>query len=199
MEQKIQELTSKIYDEGVKKGEEEASRIVDEGKQKAEQIVKDAEKKAEEIVDRAKKEAAEVKKTNESEMKLAGQKAYKSIQQKITDMITASAVEKGLSGSMTPEILKEYIKTLLASWSPESGAEVVLPEKEKSELEKKFVSEISSELQGKVKVSFSDDIKGGFQIGPEGETYKITFAEEDFRELFTKYLRPKTRSFLFGE
>ena len=51
--EKIQELTEKLYREGVEKGKEEAQRIVEEGKQQAAQIVADARRQAEALIQQA--------------------------------------------------------------------------------------------------------------------------------------------------
>lgn len=42
MENKIQELTDKIYREGVEKGDEEAQRLVSEAQAQAEKLIEDA-------------------------------------------------------------------------------------------------------------------------------------------------------------
>ena len=42
MENKIQELTDKIYREGVEKGNEEAQRLVSEAQAQAEKLIEDA-------------------------------------------------------------------------------------------------------------------------------------------------------------
>ena len=47
--EKIQELTEKIYREGVEKGQQEADRIVAEAKAQAEKIVAEAKEQAENI------------------------------------------------------------------------------------------------------------------------------------------------------
>ncbi len=57
--EKIQELTEKIYREGVEKGQAEADRIVAEAKQKAEQIVAEAREQAKAIEAQAQKKASE--------------------------------------------------------------------------------------------------------------------------------------------
>ena len=44
MENKIQELTDKIYREGVEKGNEEARKIIAEAQEKANKIIEDAHK-----------------------------------------------------------------------------------------------------------------------------------------------------------
>lgn len=45
MENKIQELTDKIYREGVEKGNEEAQRLVNEAHQEAQKVLEEAQKK----------------------------------------------------------------------------------------------------------------------------------------------------------
>ena len=50
MENKIQELTDKIYREGVEKGNEEARKLVLEAQTEAKKIVDEAHKEAEQIL-----------------------------------------------------------------------------------------------------------------------------------------------------
>ena len=49
-----------------------------------------------------------------------------------------------------------------------------------------------------VTVTFSRQIAGGFKIGPAGGSYRISFADGDFENILTQYLRPATRKLLFG-
>ena len=65
MDTKIQELTDKIYKEGVEKGNEEAGRIIAEANAQKDTILKDAEAEAKRIVAAAEKQAAELKKNTE--------------------------------------------------------------------------------------------------------------------------------------
>ena len=60
MENKIQELTDKIYREGVEKGNEEAQRLIDEAQKKAQKLIADAQKEAEGIIANARKSADEL-------------------------------------------------------------------------------------------------------------------------------------------
>ena len=74
MESKIQELTDKLFREGVEKGNEEAQRIVEKANGEAAGIVKNAQKEAEEIVAAAEKKAAELLNNTKKELGLyAGQ------------------------------------------------------------------------------------------------------------------------------
>ena len=57
--EKIQELTDKLYREGVEKGNAEGMRLVEKAKAEADKLVADARKEADEIVDKAHKQAPE--------------------------------------------------------------------------------------------------------------------------------------------
>ena len=50
MENKIQELTDKIYREGVEKGNEEAQKLIVKAQEEAQKIVENAQKEADSIV-----------------------------------------------------------------------------------------------------------------------------------------------------
>jgi V/A-type H+-transporting ATPase subunit E len=50
MENKIQELTDKIYREGVEKGNEEAQKLIAKAQEEAKRIIEDAHKEADSIV-----------------------------------------------------------------------------------------------------------------------------------------------------
>ena len=65
MDTKIQELTDKIYKEGVEKGNEEAGRIIADANAQKQAIVSEAEAEAKRIVAAAQKQAAELKKNTE--------------------------------------------------------------------------------------------------------------------------------------
>ena len=68
--EKIQELTEKLYREGVEKGQAEASRIIEEAKQQASQILAEAREQAQGIEAQAQKKAAELNANTKSELKL---------------------------------------------------------------------------------------------------------------------------------
>ncbi|EJW90940.1 ATP synthase subunit E, partial [gut metagenome] len=74
MENKIQELTDKIYREGVEKGNEEAKILIANAQEEAKKIIDEAHKEAEFIVNSSRKSAEELVENTKSELKLfAGQ------------------------------------------------------------------------------------------------------------------------------
>ena len=90
MENKLQELTKKLYDEGLEKGRAEADRLVGEAKNEAAKIVAEARAQAEEIVKKARDKAEDVEKNTMTEIALAGKQAAAKIKSEIASMIVAS-------------------------------------------------------------------------------------------------------------
>lgn len=204
MQQKIQELTDKIYQEGVQKGEAKAKEIVDDAKKRADKTIADAKKEAERIAEDAKKEAQELRRQTESEIKLAGRQAISGIKQQILDLITAQTINEGVSASLSsPDVVADLVKTIVQNWKtgeqqvPEM--EVLLPDNKREELEKVFKTSVQKAMKEGIDVSFTRGIKGGFQIGPKDSTFKISLTDEDFSAYFKEFLRPKAQAFLFGD
>ena len=92
MENKIQELTEKIYAEGVEKGKAEADRLVCEAKESAAEIVKNAQAEAEAILAAAKKKAEELDANTRSEIKLYGAQAVGALKSEVATVVTDTIV-----------------------------------------------------------------------------------------------------------
>jgi len=204
MEQKIQELTDKIYKEGVEKGEAKAKDIVSEAESKAAAIVKEAKAQAEKLVADARKQADDLKRNAESELKNAGAQAIASIKNRIVNLISAKVIDETAAKTLSdPGALKEFVSAAIHNWKMSGGEvpnlEVLLPAAKQDELQRSFNVGAGQALAAGVTVNFAADVKAGFRIGPADGTYKISLTDEDFKEFFKEYLRPKTRAYLFGE
>ena len=98
MDSKLQELTDKIYTEGVEKGKEEAAKIVEKANAEAKAIVAKAKAEAEKTIAEAEKKAAELDKNTKSELKLFADQAVNALKSEITDLLC----EKIASDSIKP-------------------------------------------------------------------------------------------------
>ena len=96
MENKLQQLTQKLYDEGLEKGRAEADRLVAEAKKEAAKIVAEARAQAEDIVRKAQDKAEDVEKNTMTEISLAGKQAAAKIKSEIAAMIVAKSTAAGV-------------------------------------------------------------------------------------------------------
>ena len=202
MQNKLQELTDKLYNEGLSKGKEEGNALLAKAEARAAEIVAEAEKQAAEIKAKAEKEAADYKVKVTGDLKMAASQSIQATRKDIEDLVvtkmTSAAVEKALGEEA---FVKEIIKSVAEKFNAEEPVDlnIVLPESLKSVLEPFINNELSTMLKGGVNASFSKKISGGFTIGPKDGGYYISLTDETFKELIGEYLRPATRKLLFGE
>ena len=201
MQNKLQELTDKLYNEGLSKGKQEGEEILAKAKVQAEEIIAKAKAEAEAIVTAAKKEADNLKTKVQGDLKMAAGQSIaatkKDIETLVVTKMTAEETSKALTSA---EFVKEVILAVAKGFNTEEPVdlEVILPEKLKAELEPFVAEELAKALKGGVEASFTKKIAGGFTIGPKDGGYFISFTEETFNALISEYLRPATKKILFG-
>lgn len=198
---KLQELTDKLYEEGLSKGKAEGEHILEEARKQAAQIIEEARKQAAEILSQAKKDAEDYKSKVTSDVKMASSQSLQTTKKEIENLIIASIggneVKKQLSSA---EFIKSIIKEVAVKFSAEEASDLslVLPSTLQAELEPFVKNELSSILGKGVEAKYSKKINGGFTIGPKDGGYFISLTDETFNELISEYLRPVTKKLLFG-
>lgn len=197
MNDQLQELLSKVYEEGVAKANAEVERILGKAQSEAEVILSEANAKATALVEAAQKQADELKKNTEGDVKVASNHSLSALKQKITDLVLLKSVDAGSKASFSePAFVQELIKEALTGWKESSGR-LSLAENLESKLDAGFINSLSQLFKGELKVDFSPQIKSGFNISPLDGGFKLSFSDEDFANLFKNYLRPRSAKILF--
>lgn len=198
MDQKLKELTEKLYQEGVAKGNNQAEQIIDEANQKAKQIIADAESKAMAITADAEKKAIELDKNTKSELKLASRQMVSALEQEVTNLVNGQIVSQAVKATIDDQaFIQKLILEAVANWAPKQDLLVVVsPENEKAVAEF-FATKAKKMLDQGVEIQSVNNIKTGFQIGPGDGSYKVSFTSEDFIEFFKAFIRPKVVELLF--
>ena len=201
MQNKLQELTDKLYNEGLSKGKQEGEELLAKAKVQAEETIAKAQAEAAQIVAAAQKQADEIRTKVDSDLKMAANQCIaatkKDIETLVVSKMTDEEVKKALSSA---EYVKGIIKAVAEKFTTDGPVELnlILPENLQKELESFVKSELAKVLNTGVEASFSKKISGGFQIGPKNGGYFVSFTEDTFRQLISEYLRPTTKKILFG-
>ena len=201
MQNKLQELTEKLYAEGLSKGKQEGEEILAKAKVQAEEIVAKAHAEAAAIVAAAKKDAEDLKTKVESDVKMAASQSVAATKKDIETLVVAKMTEAEVKNALTSaDFVKEVVLAVAKGFNTEESVdlEVVLPEALKKDLEGFVAKELANALKSNVEASFSKKIAGGFTIGPKDGGYFISFTDETFNALISEYLRPATKKLLFG-
>ena len=201
MQNKLQELTDKLYAEGLSKGKQEGEEILAKAKVQAEEIVAKAHAEAAAIVAAAKKDAEDLKTKVAGDVKMAASQSVAATKKDIETLVVAKMTEAEVKNALTSaDFVKEVILAVAKGFNTEEPVdlEVVLPETLKKDLEGFVSKELAKVLKGNIEASFSKKIAGGFTIGPKDGSYFISFTDETFNALISEYLRPATKKILFG-
>ena len=201
MSNKLQELTDRLYNEGLSKGKEEGEQLLARARAEADRILEDARKQAADIVSTAEKQAADLKEKTASDLRMASaqclQATKKDIEGLLVGAVSAAPVDQALSD---PAFLKKIIAAVAERFSASESADLalVLPASMQAELEPWLTGELRKALGGDLKAEFSKKVSGGFSIGPKDGSWFVSLTDETFRELIAEYIRPVTRKLLFG-
>ena len=205
MQNKLQELTEKLYNEGLSKGQSDAEDIVNAAKAEAKKIIDSANRQAKNIGENANKLAAETKKNADAEITLASRQVIAQVKQSIEELITTEIISPVAKDAMKDtEFIQSLIQTTVENFNAKNQESndlcILLPESNKNDFDK-FIENATKEKlnSGNLEFKFSKNINSGFQILVKDDGYYISFTEQNFMNLFCEYVRPKTQELLFAE
>ncbi len=196
MENKIQELTDKIYHEGVEKGNKEAQKLIENAQETAKKIVEDARKEADAILATARKSADDMAENTKSELKMFANQAANALKSEIATLVTNKLVDtevKAFTGNK--DFLNAFILALATKWSVSEP--IVISTGDAENLKAYFAKKAKDLLDKGVKIEQVNGIKTLFSISPADGSYKINFGEEEFMNYFKEFLRPQLLEMLF--
>ena len=196
MENKIQELTEKIYAEGVEKGKVEADRLVGEANEKAAAVVAAAKAEAEAIIAAARKEAAELDANTRSEVKLYGAQAVGALKAEVATVVTDTVVKAAVKDALAGDSMKALLVKIAERWSADEA--LVISTSEADELKAFFAKNAKALLDKGVEIKQVNGLKTSFSIAPADGSYKVNFGEGEFEAFFKSFLRPQMVELLFA-
>lgn len=192
----LQELTDKIYAEGVEKGQNEASAIIAKAEAKAAEILAAAEKEAEQKLQKAEQQAKELDKNTRAELKLYADQSVSAIKTAVTDLLTDKLAADSVKAATAD---KAFMQKLIAELATEltKGGDVVISAKDAEALKTYVAGNAKALLEKGVKIEEVKGQKVDFAIAPKNGGYKLTFGDAEFIEYFKQYIRPQLQELLF--
>ncbi len=204
MNDRLQVLTDKIYQEGISKGQEDAARIKAEATAEASKIVADAGSEAEKIIALANKKANDIRENTNSEIKLAARQAMEALKIEIINLVNGSIISPEIKAGVSDiSFIQNAIGTVIKNWAASSEADpdlkILIPEKDEAAIKQYFSSITKGALNKGFSIETVNGIKSGFQVTPGQGGYKISFTDQDFIAFFQEFLRPKVAELLFDK
>ena len=198
---KLQELTQKLYNDGLERGRSEADRLVAEAKEQAAKILADARSEADAIAKAAELRAEDVAKNAMTEITLAGRQAVSKIKTELAEaVIMKSTGEAVKAATMDATFVKDMLLAVAQNWTnatTDVSLKALLPEEKRAELDAAMQKSAAELLKAGVEVGYSKEVKTGFKLGEKDGGYYISFTDESFDALLKEYLREKVSNMLY--
>lgn len=198
---KLQELTQKLYNEGLEKGRTEAERLVAEAKQEAAKIIADAKAEAEAVTKAAEVRAEDIAKNAMTEISLAGRQAVSKIKSELAEAIVAKATSDAVkAATIDSTFVKDMLLAVAKNWSAATtdvSLVALLPEDKRKELDAAMQKSADELMKAGIEVGYSKEVKSGFKVGEKSGGYYISFTDESFDALLKEYLREKVANMLY--
>lgn len=192
----LNELTDKIYAEGVEKGNAEAQQIIAKANEKAASIIAEAEKKAAAIVAAAESSSADLDKKTRAELKLYAEQSVNAVKTEITNLLADKiATDSVKAASADPKFMQGLIAKLAEQMA--KNGEVLIETKDAEALKKYFAANAKGLLDKGVTIKEVKGIKTDFTIQPAKGGYKLAFGDAEFIAYFKEMLRPQLVEMLF--
>ena len=194
--EKIQELTEKIYREGVEKGQAEGARLIEQAQAEAAQIVASAKEQAAAIEAGAQKKAAELNANTKSELKLYTSQALNALKSEIANVMSDKIVKEAVGGlAADKDFLGQFAVALAGKWV--ENEPVVISTEDAASLKAYFADKAQGLLSRGVTIEQVNGINCLFTIAPADGSYKVNFGKEEFETYFKNFLRPQLVEMLF--
>ena len=178
MDSKIQELTEKIYREGVEKGNEEAGRIVADAKEKEAGMLREA--------------------NTEAELRMYAAQAVEALKTEVADLVTDRVVRKEVKATTgDADFMRQMMLEIAREWA--KNGEMTIQTSDADKLSAYFKAKAAELLQGGVRIEEVNGHKTSFAIAPADGSFKVQFGEAEFVEYFKEFLRPQLIEMLFSK
>lgn len=202
MTRTLGDITKELKDGIIEPAKTEAARIVGDAKLEAEAIKAEARKQADKMVSQSKSTAELIKKQMEADMDTAARNFLLKVQEQLEASVVQPVLTEELRSAVTsPGFLPKMIEQVLAGFAKDAGEEarieLLLPEKQKKEMEAWFLDKSTRKMLGHVDVHFTDKISFGFKLGIQGTGTHFNFSD-GLVEALADFCSPRFRKHFFA-
>ncbi len=196
MNNKIQELTDIIYNEGVAKGQAQADQILAQAREQAEKIISEARKQADSIVAAARKESADNAENVQKELRLYAAQAVEALKSEIATVVTDKIVTDSVKGfTADQKAFNEFMLRIAQEWG--RNQQIEIKAQDADALTRYFTANAKALLDKGVKITQVNGQAAEFSILPADGSYKVNFGTDEFMNWFKSMLRPQLVETLF--
>lgn len=199
MTRTLGDITSELKEKVLAPAKVEAGRILEEARFQADRIILEAKEKASRIEADARQLAEVTKKQMETDMATAARNFILLVKERLENDIVQPVVEDEIRQVLdNKDFLSSIIEALITEFARVHGREnridILLPERQKDELEEWFIERFLHRTAEGLTVRFSDEVTFGFRLSL-GESGAYFNFGEGLVEVFTEFCSPRFRKY----
>lgn len=203
MTRTLGDITGELKDRIIEPSKQEAERMLAEARVQSQDIISQARQQAEEILARARESAGQTRAQMESDLDTAARNFMLKVQESLEGVVIGPVLKEELRKAVdSPGFLPKMLEQILAAFGQEGGEqsriELLLPEKQKKELEAWCLQKCNHKMLSHVDVRFTDQISFGFKLGVEGSGSHFNFSE-GLVEAFSEFCSPRFRRHFYPQ
>lgn len=201
MAKTLGDITAELNERVLGPAKAAAEKLREDASVEAGKILAAAREEAARLTAAARKDAEDVRKQMEIDLQMAARNFILMVQERLEKTIVEPIVTEAVEGTLNDgQFMERLIETLIVEFN-RSGAgerrvEVLLPEKQREELESWFLNKFREKAHTPLVIRFTDKISFGFKIGIEGSGCHFNFAE-GLVDALTQFCSPRFRSAFF--
>ncbi|MCO6486579.1 MAG: hypothetical protein J5I41_12465 [Saprospiraceae bacterium] len=202
MDAKLEALTRKLLDEGVQKAEAEARKILDNAQKEAEDLRKKAESQSVDILARAQDESMALQRRARSEIQMMVRQSRQQLRQELENLLSGRIVQQPVRETLgNADWIAGFMTDLIRhlQWDPKGKLVIAIPEQTSEAWRKQVRESLTKALDQAPVLKPTPGLTAGFQIGKEGEHYRISFSEADFSAYLKQFLTAEFQELIDGE
>ncbi len=210
----VDALISRLRDDGVKAGQQEAERLLQEAQDQARAIVEQAEKKAEALISEARTQIETEKRASEEALKLTVRDLQQSLKTQFQHNFKAQVRRLVAQELEEPELLRSMLVAIAGRSRPPQDQELrlLLPgevmefedlrrdpeEMKEGPATRLTVSAVKKMLRKGVDIQVGGLRGQGFRVQLVGEDVEMDLSEERLADLLLAHMQPRLRALMEG-
>lgn len=195
MENTLDRMVERIYQEGIGRAEDRAASIVADAEKQATEILVRAKAEAVQTISAAEQQAAGIKRSTQAELSGLAQHTLSQLKHDIRALLVQRTVGEPLKTALSDvQFIKDLFLKLAANATGQAFV-VTVPETLREELASQLTGAVQAKLPG-LEIRGAER-KSGFVVAAAGAGYEIEFSEATLSEFLAPYMR-KTTAQLFA-
>ena len=209
----VQELITRLREEGVEEGQVQAEQLIEEARRQADKMLDQARREAAELLQRAQRETDSLRTAGQTALQLARRDTVLSLKDEVTEQF-AGAVRRLVTNCLDEEeFIQRLILQIAGRTAPEGqnqDLELLLPERMPTaeELQRQpgeftsdklsqFVSTVARDLLEKgIAFGVAGSNAPGLTVRVVGEDVEINLTNESISDLLLQHLLPRFRTMM---